>query len=88
MLNIVGAILYFGLTFSQIIRIVKSSGEPLDIVIKVLELGWCPFALLISGIILLLAGWRLDPILQFQQLLLESIIIFLIIKDFRVRQLR
>lgn len=88
MLNIVGAILYFGLTFSQIIRIVRGSGEALDIVIKVLELVWCPFALLVSGIILLFTGWRLDPALQFQQLLLESIVIFLILKDFRLRKLR
>jgi hypothetical protein len=37
--------------------------------------------LLISGIILFLQGWRLDPVLQFGQFLLFLLILYMIGKD-------
>jgi uncharacterized membrane protein SirB2 len=37
--------------------------------------------LLISGIILFLQGWRLDPILQSGQFLLFLLILYMIVKD-------
>ncbi|WP_199306177.1 Ycf66 family protein [Coleofasciculus sp. FACHB-T130] len=37
--------------------------------------------LLISGIILFLQGWRLDPVLQFGQFLLFLLILYMILKD-------
>lgn len=36
---------------------------------------------LLSGLILLISGWRLDPILQLSQLLLIAAIIYLTTKD-------
>ncbi|WP_397333882.1 Ycf66 family protein [Nostoc sp. FACHB-145] len=37
--------------------------------------------MLVSGIILMLQGWRLDPVIQFQQFLLLLLIIYLSFKD-------
>lgn len=43
--------------------------------------------LLISGIILFLQGWRLDPVLQFGQFLLFSLILYMIGKDIVIERL-
>lgn len=40
-----------------------------------------PVIMLVSGIILMFQGWRLDPVIQFQQLLLLLVIIYLSFKD-------
>ncbi|MEH1890814.1 MAG: Ycf66 family protein [Nostoc sp.] len=40
-----------------------------------------PILMLLCGLILIFQGWRLDPILQFEQLLSFLLIIYLIIKD-------
>ena len=82
LLNIVVAIVYFTLTITKIIQVIRRAASASYITTKILELVWCPLALLISGVILLFNGWRLDPILQFQQILLESVVMFLFTKDF------
>ena len=82
LLNIAVAIVYFILTITKIIQVIRRSASAFYITTKILELVWCPLALLISGVILLFNGWRLDPILQLQQILLESVVIFLFTKDF------
>ncbi|AFY54073.1 Ycf66 protein N-terminus [Rivularia sp. PCC 7116] len=40
-----------------------------------------PIFIVFSGFILLFQGWRLDPILQFQQLLLSALVFYLSLKD-------
>ena len=40
-----------------------------------------PILILLCGLILIFQGWRLDPILQFGQLLSFLLIIYLILKD-------
>jgi len=40
-----------------------------------------PIFILLCGFILIFHGWRLDPILQFEQLLLFMVIVYLILKD-------
>jgi hypothetical protein len=47
----------------------------------IIQAIFIPFPLLLCGIILIFQGWRLDPVLMFEQLLLFLIIIFLSIKD-------
>ncbi|MEH2370212.1 Ycf66 family protein [Nostoc sp.] len=37
--------------------------------------------MLLSGVILYYQGWRLDPVLQFEQFLLLLLILYLSIKD-------
>ncbi|BAY84963.1 Ycf66 family protein [Calothrix parasitica NIES-267] len=43
----------------------------------IIQLIILPPLLLLSGIILVFQGWRLDPILQFQQLILSALIFYL-----------
>jgi Ycf66 protein N-terminus len=79
LLDLLGVICYFLLAIYQISRGVYSYSSNSIFntglqVIEVLELISSPIALFLSGIILVFNGWRLDPILQFQQLLLHVII--------------
>ena len=84
--NILLAIAYFIIMIVQIIQGARKStgnsvNSSINIAFQIIELLYCPFAIFIVGIILIFQGWRLAPILQFQQLLLESVVIFLIAKD-------
>lgn len=47
----------------------------------IIQLLIVPTILFFSGCVLILQGWRLDPILQFQQFILFLLIVFLIIKE-------
>ncbi|NJL78475.1 MAG: hypothetical protein HC836_22975 [Richelia sp. RM2_1_2] len=47
----------------------------------IIQLIVLPIFLLLSGIILVFQGWRLDPVLQFQQFLLFLLVILLSLKD-------
>jgi hypothetical protein len=47
----------------------------------IIQVIFIPLSLFLCGFILIFQGWRLDPILLFQQLLSFLIIIFLSIKD-------
>ncbi|MEH2293547.1 Ycf66 family protein [Nostoc sp.] len=47
----------------------------------IIQLIFTPIIMLLSGAILLFQGWRLDPILQFEQVLLLVLILYLSIKD-------
>ena len=73
LLDVFGSIGYLILTVTQISQGVYSSTSTLGTAIQVLELFVSPIALL-SGVILIFNGWRLDPILQFQQLLFHLIV--------------
>lgn len=55
--------------------------ESLSLIIYIFQTLIIPIFLLGSGLILVFQGWRLDPILQFSQLLLTVLIIYLCIKD-------
>lgn len=46
-----------------------------------------PFFLVITGVILLLLGWRLDPILQFAFLLNNILILYIVSKDIVILKL-
>ena len=74
LLDILGSIGYLILTFTQLSRGVYSSTSTLSTALQVIELFVSPIALLVSGVILIFNGWRLDPILQFQQLLFHLIV--------------
>ena len=74
LLDLIGSIGYFILTIGSILDGVRRSTSALNLILKVYELLVCPIALFLSGVILIFNGWRLDPILQFQQLLFHLII--------------
>ena len=46
-----------------------------------IQLVVIPAFLLLSGSILIFQGWRLDPILQFQQFILSALVFYLSLKD-------
>lgn len=74
LINVLGGIVYFFSTIIQIINGVRSSTSSVNTILKILELTFCPPVLVLSGVILFFNGWRLDPILLFQQVLLEIIV--------------
>ncbi len=47
----------------------------------IIQLVIVPTFSFFSGCVLIFQGWRLDPILQFQQFILFLLIVFLIIKE-------
>ena len=84
LLNILGGIAYFVLAITQFKKKARKSSSPVNTLFRIIGIILCPLALLLSGLILLFQGWRLDPILGFQQLLLGLVVLFLIVKDFIV----
>ena len=51
------------------------------LVLYIIQAIFAPILMFICGFILVFQGWRLDPILQFMQILLSILIIYLSIKD-------
>lgn len=51
------------------------------LIIYIFQGVFSPVVMLVFGIILMLQGWRLDPLLQFQEFLLLLLIIYLSFKD-------
>ncbi|MEB3218310.1 MAG: Ycf66 family protein [Nostocales cyanobacterium 94392] len=49
--------------------------------IYIIQLLIIPIALVLSGFILTFQGWRLDPVLQFQQFILSALVFYLSLKD-------
>ncbi|MEM6401539.1 MAG: Ycf66 family protein [Cyanobacteria bacterium P01_D01_bin.116] len=47
----------------------------------IIQLIFLPLLLLFSGLILVFQGWRLDPILQLQQLILSVLVFYFSLKD-------
>ncbi|BAY27947.1 Ycf66 family protein [Calothrix sp. NIES-2100] len=58
-----------------------SSLNGIAFVIYLLQALLIPSIMLLVGLIFVLQGWRLDPILQFAQFLLTLIIIYFCVKD-------
>jgi Ycf66 protein N-terminus len=80
--QILGALGYLALSIGQIIAAMRSNNAN-NIALRVLQLLLGPLILLISGMILVFSGWRLDPILQFQEFSLTILIAYLIVQDIR-----
>jgi Ycf66 protein N-terminus len=67
-----------------IIALLAKRGNELNDLAKILYVGQAiisAIVFLLSGLILIFQGWRLDPILAFSQFLLTVLIIYLISKD-------
>ena len=73
-IDVLGAIGYLILALAQISNGVNSTNPTFNTVLRLLELFIFPIALFLSGVILIFNGWRLDPVLQFQQLLFHVIV--------------
>lgn len=83
LLLILGSLIYFAISIAQITA--ARSQRNADITLRIIQLIFAPTLLLVSGCILFLHGWRLDPILQFQQFLMNILIGYLIFLDLRGR---
>lgn len=53
-------------------------------ILYIIQLIILPVLFILSGFILLLQGWRLEPILQFQQIILSVLVFYLSLKDILV----
>ncbi|WP_375502082.1 Ycf66 family protein [uncultured Nostoc sp.] len=74
------AIVYFILTVAWLAqRGTRLTGWALALYI--IQVVFTPIIMLLCGIILFFQGWRLDPILQFEQFLLLLLIVYFTIKD-------
>ena len=80
LLQIIFGLFYLILVVVQLVRN-RNRISSLTTIFYIIQLVIIPTFLLLSGSILLLQGWRLDPILQFQQLILSALIFYLSIKD-------
>lgn len=80
LLQILIALGYLAVSIAQIADAIRVQRNT-DILLRVIQLIFAPLILFLSGALLFLQGWRLDPILQFQQLLLTFLIGYLILLD-------
>ena len=80
LIQIIFGFFYLILVIVQLIRI----GNRLNSLTKtfyIIQLFPIPAFLIMSGFVLVFQGWRLDPILQFQQLILSALVFYLSLKD-------
>ena len=82
-LQVLGSLGYFVVSINQITTASRSR-QSLELAFRILQLIFAPFILLFSGSILLFQGWRLEPVLQFQQLLLNILIGYLVLLDLKI----
>ena len=78
--QVIFALFYFIFAIFKLVRMeirMSSSAK----ILYIIQLVSIPIFLLLSGIILVFQGWRLDPILQFQQLIISVLIFYLSLKD-------
>jgi hypothetical protein len=78
--DIILAVVYFVLPIIFVVQknnIIGTGG----VLFYVIQAKIAPFVLLLTGMILLFQGWRLDPILQFAMLLQQLLIIYNVLKD-------
>ncbi|PZV05399.1 MAG: hypothetical protein DCF22_24690 [Leptolyngbya sp.] len=80
LLQILASLGYLAVSIAQIANAIRAQRNA-DILLRILQMIVAPLILFLSGAILLLQGWRLDPILQFQQLLINILIGYLIFLD-------
>ena len=53
----------------------------LSLILYIIQLILLPLFLVLSGFILFIQGWRLDPILQFQQFIISTLLFYFSLKD-------
>ncbi len=80
LVQILGGLGYFALSVGQVVVAARSTTAG-NIAVRLLQLMLGPSILFLSGVIVSIQGWRLDPILQFQNLLLTVLVFYLIVRD-------
>lgn len=80
LIYIIFSLVYLVLVISVLVRRRNSSHE-LSSLLYIFQAFIFPIILALCGLILLVNGWRLDPVLQFEQFLLTILIFYLSLKD-------
>lgn len=80
LLQIIFGLFYLIFVIFQLMQIGNRLSN-LTIGFFIIQLFLLPVFLLLSGLILIFQGWRLDPILQFQQLIISALVFYLSLKD-------
>lgn len=80
-LNILFGLFYSAVSIAQVITTIRNSGAAIDIAFRLAQVLIAPILLILSGLILCFQGWRLDPLLSLQQLLIEILVLYLAIRD-------
>jgi Ycf66 protein N-terminus len=83
LLNMLLGILYCVVSIYQLVAAIQRSGSPVTTTARILQLVFLPLFLILSGAILFFQGWRLDPLLVFQQFLIEFVLIYLVVVDLK-----
>ncbi|MBE9189600.1 hypothetical protein IQ230_04310 [Gloeocapsopsis crepidinum LEGE 06123] len=74
--------LYVPILIAQLITVIRNSQTTvIEIAFRLTQFFVAPVILLLSGGILIFQGWRLDPMLVFQQILLLYLMAFLVVRD-------
>ncbi len=73
--EIIWGLFYLGLSAVQVANTSKRFNQD-EFLLRIFQLLFLPIIFLLSGLILLFQGWRLDPILQFQQILITTPILY------------
>ncbi len=79
---IVGALGYLAISINQVSK-AASANRSGEIILRTIQAIFGPIILFSSGVIMLFQGWRLEPLLLFQNLLLVVLVGYLILIDAR-----
>ncbi len=77
---------YFVFLLFKLIRI-NNRLSNLALILYIVQLILLPLFLVLSGFILVFQGWRLDPLLQFQQIIISILLFYFSLKDILSNQI-
>ncbi len=80
LIQVLGSLGYFVISIAQLAKPGKSR-KKIELIFRIFQLIFIPLMLLLSGIIILFQGWRLDPALLFQDFLMMIIVSYFVCLD-------
>lgn len=82
LIQVLASLGYLAISIAQFAQPAKSRKKN-KLIFHILQLIFIPLILFLSGIILLFQGWRLDPVLLFQQLMMMIVVSYFIFLDIK-----
>lgn len=83
LLNFGLALVYFVCSITQVIETLKNQSNSAIVAIRITQTLFAPLLLFLCGLIIFFNGWRLDPILLLNNLLMQVLVIYLAALDLR-----
>lgn len=80
LIQVLGSAGYFVISIAQLAKPAQSRTK-IELIFRIFQLIFIPLMLLLSGIIILFQGWRLDPVLLFQDFLMMIIVSYFVCLD-------